>query len=116
MIPVWTSTLFLLLVGAAALAGLLPAAVLVLYLAASGATFLVYARDKRAATAGKKRTAERTLHLLALAGGWPGALLAQRLLRHKTRKQPFRSVYRATVLANCAALVLLIFLALQRGS
>jgi uncharacterized membrane protein YsdA (DUF1294 family) len=46
--------------------------------------------------------------MLALAGGWPGALVAQTLLRHKSRKQPFRSVFRATVLLNCAALAWLL--------
>jgi uncharacterized membrane protein YsdA (DUF1294 family) len=41
--------------------------------------------------------------LLALAGGWPGAPVAQRGLRHKSRKPSFRAVFRVTVLANGAA-------------
>lgn len=43
-----------------------------------------------------------------LAGGWPGALVAQELLRHKTRKREFRVVFRATVVLNCAGFVWLL--------
>ena len=50
---------------------------------------------------------ESTLHLLDLACGWPGGLAARHLLRHKTRKQPFRAVFWLTVVANCALLVTL---------
>lgn len=72
------------------------------YVAASVMTFFVYAIDKSAARRGGWRTPERTLHLLALAGGWPGALLAQRLLRHKTAKLPFRITFWTTVILNLA--------------
>lgn len=77
------------------------------YLALSAWTFAVYAADKSAARAQGRRVRERTLHLLALAGGWPGALCAQRWLRHKSAKAPFRAVFRLTVLGNVALLVLL---------
>jgi len=78
-----------------------------LYLGLSAVTFLVYAADKSAASRGAWRTPENTLHLLALAGGWPGALLAQQLLRHKSTKQPFRLVFWATVVLNVAGLLVL---------
>ncbi|CAN7364745.1 DUF1294 domain-containing protein [Variovorax paradoxus] len=65
--------------------------------------FAVYGFDKSAAQAGRWRTAESTLHLLSLAGGWPGAWCAQRLFRHKSRKASFMAVYWATVLLNMAA-------------
>ena len=55
-------------------------------------TFLAFWRDKEAARAGRWRVQESTLLGLALVGGSLGAVLAQRLLRHKTRKEPFRSL------------------------
>jgi len=36
-------------------------------------------------------------------GGWPGALVAQQKLKHKSQKASFRNVFRVTVLINCAA-------------
>ena len=77
-----------------------PTTFAVIYLAASLAAFLAYAFDKSAAKGGRWRTSESTLHLLALAGGWPGALLAQQFLRHKSVKASFRSVFWGTVVLN----------------
>ena len=51
--------------------------------------FAAYGLDKRRATIGGRRIPERTLHVLAFLGGWPGALLGQRVFRHKTKKLPF---------------------------
>lgn len=84
----------------------LPAWVAGLYLGASVLTFLAYAADKAAARGGGWRTAEQTLHLLALLGGWPGALLAQQFLRHKSAKATFRQAFWGTVLLNVAGFVL----------
>ncbi len=95
---------FLLLVAAAAVVGPLPLEVLWLYLAASMLTYLIYYFDKSAAQAGKWRTQESTLHSLALLGGWPGAMGAQQVFRHKTSKASFRAVFWATVVINCALL------------
>lgn len=67
-------------------------------------TFVVYASDKSAAQRGMWRTKESHLHLLALAGGWPAAWLAQQMLRHKSQKTEFRAVYALTVLVHCGAL------------
>lgn len=67
--------------------------VLSAYALVSGVTFIAYAIDKHAATQGKRRTPERTLHTLELAGGWPGAFFAQRMLRHKTRKKSYQIVF-----------------------
>jgi Predicted membrane protein len=53
--------------------------------------FCVYWWDKDAARNDLWRVSEATLLGLALLGGSPGAVAAQRLLRHKTRKEPFRS-------------------------
>jgi uncharacterized membrane protein YsdA (DUF1294 family)/cold shock CspA family protein len=78
---------FLVFVTSAAFFGKLPFAVLWLYLVGSALTFLAYAFDKSAARNDQWRTQESTFHLLALIGGWPGALAAQGLLRHKSKKQ-----------------------------
>ena len=78
----------------------LPLFVPVLYVSASIVTFAAYAVDKSAATSGGWRIAEPSLLALGLIGGWPGGLLAQELLRHKTRKMSFRAVFWVTVMAN----------------
>ncbi|MBC3868937.1 DUF1294 domain-containing protein [Undibacterium oligocarboniphilum] len=52
--------------------------------------FLTYAIDQRAAVRRQYRISERRLLLLSLLGGWPGAWLAHRLLRHKIAKQSFQ--------------------------
>lgn len=71
-------------------------------------THLAYAIDKRAARKARWRVPEAQLHLLALLGGWPGAILAQQTLRHKTVKRSFRFAFWITVILNCAALVWLL--------
>jgi uncharacterized membrane protein YsdA (DUF1294 family)/cold shock CspA family protein len=67
-------------------------------------TYVTYALDKHAAQHGGRRIPESSLHGLELLGGWPGALLAQRVMRHKTRKIPYRIAFWAAVAVNCAAL------------
>jgi len=61
-------------------------------------TFLFYGYDKRQSLKSKERVPEFTLHLLALLGGTPGALLGQLSFRHKTKKLSFRIVFWAIVL------------------
>lgn len=53
-------------------------------------TFFAYGSDKRRAEAGEWRIPEATLHLAELAGGWPGAFLAQRVFRHKISKVSYQ--------------------------
>lgn len=60
-----------------------------IYLALSAATFVVFWIDKRRARAGRWRISERTLLSLSILGGWPGAMLAMRFVRHKTRTRKF---------------------------
>lgn len=62
-------------------------------------TFAVYAFDKRRAVKEGERTPETMLHLLELIGGWPGAFLGQRLLRHKSAKISYQFVFWLIVLA-----------------
>ncbi len=64
-----------------------------IWLAASGGvTFLAYGWDKSQAVRGGRRIPERTLHLLALAGGVAGAWLGRSVFRHKTRHASFTVV------------------------
>ncbi|MDX2506605.1 MAG: cold shock and DUF1294 domain-containing protein [Gammaproteobacteria bacterium] len=87
------------------LAAKIPVIILAFYAVASLLTFITYAVDKSAAQKGDWRTPESTLHFLSLAGGWPGALIAQQKLRHKSKKQSFRAVYWMTVFVNFGAFI-----------
>ena len=71
-------------------------------------TYGLYAKDKRAARRDLRRTPEQTLHLLSLLGGWPGALMAQAQLRHKTQKQPFKMLLWLTIIAHLLAVAVLL--------
>ncbi|HYD96288.1 MAG TPA: DUF1294 domain-containing protein [Noviherbaspirillum sp.] len=101
--------MFLAAVLGGALAGLLPLFVPGLYLAASVLAFAAYGIDKAAARKNRPRTRERTLHAFSLAGGWPGALIAQTAFRHKTQKQPFRIAFWLTVAGNGVLLAAFLF-------
>ena len=89
---------------AAVLIGKMPGWVGMAYGGMSVVAFGAYWKDKVAARADAWRTPEQTLHLLALLGGWPGALAAQALLRHKSAKGAFLVVFWLTVAANLGAL------------
>jgi len=95
--------IFFAIVGASVFVTDLPLLVPIYYLVLSLVSFIAYGIDKWAALRGRWRTAEGTLHLVALIGGWPGALIAQQVFRHKTRKEGFRTVFWATVILNCTA-------------
>ena len=93
---------FALVYAAASFAWELPLLVAGAYLVISLTCFVAYAIDKSAARNGGWRTPERTLLLLGLACGWPGALLAQQWLRHKTTKRSFQQMFWVTVVLNIA--------------
>ena len=78
----------------------LPLLVGAAYLVTSLTCFVAYALDKSAARARTWRTPELTLLALGLAGGWPGGLLAQQWLRHKTAKPSFQWKFHLTVALN----------------
>ena len=84
---------------------LLPFEAVFVVLGSCAITYVVYALDKYAAQTGHWRTPESTLHLLELAGGWPGAWIAQQTLRHKSRKPGYRIAFWTMVLLHCTALV-----------
>jgi len=69
------------------------AAYLIVVAVMSLVSFIAYGLDKRRAVNGGRRVSERTLHLMAFLGGWPGAWFGQRQFRHKTRKVSFRIVF-----------------------
>ena len=89
---------------AGGLSGALPWVVPGIYLLASGVACVAYAVDKSAARSGRWRTPESTLHLFGLACGWPGAVMAQRWLRHKSSKRSFLRMFWVTAVLNVAAL------------
>ncbi|MBV4484898.1 DUF1294 domain-containing protein [Pseudomonas sp. SWRI153] len=62
--------------------------------------FFLYWADKRKARVDAWRTPENILHAVELAGGWPGALIAQQVFRHKTRKVSFQILFWVIVLLH----------------
>ncbi|HUD90283.1 DUF1294 domain-containing protein [Sphingobium sp.] len=71
----------------------------------NGWTIACFWRDKRCAIIGARRIPEARLLTLALLGGSPGALLARRLFRHKTRKQPFSALLLLIVLVQSGLII-----------
>lgn len=77
------------------------------YLVFSMITFIVYYFDKKSSLKrSTARTSEQTLLLLGLFGGWPGSIIAQQFLRHKSSKKAFRRLFWLTVILNILALTL----------
>jgi uncharacterized membrane protein YsdA (DUF1294 family)/cold shock CspA family protein len=95
---------FLIMISGASWLGWVPVIFAASYLLTSALTLIVYALDKSAAQKNQWRTPENTLHTLALVGGWPGALIAQKWFRHKSSKTSFQFVFWITVIVNCGGL------------
>jgi uncharacterized membrane protein YsdA (DUF1294 family)/cold shock CspA family protein len=74
----------------------------VVYWLMSLITYFAYWSDKNKAKNGRWRTPESSLHLLELLGGWPGALAAQRVFRHKIRKLSYQLVFWLIVTVHVA--------------
>jgi len=72
--------------------------------------------DKAKAEAGSRRISEATLLNLAIVGGSIGTIAAQRTIRHKTRKEPFRTRLLVIVLIQCLLLAALIVGLIVTGS
>jgi uncharacterized membrane protein YsdA (DUF1294 family)/cold shock CspA family protein len=70
---------------------------LLLYPGMSFITYNMYADDKARAKRRDRRIPEKTLHLCELVGGWPGGFIAQRMLRHKNRKDSYQFEFWAIV-------------------
>jgi len=73
-----------------------------LYVGASLLCLVVYGIDKLAARGGHDRVPEAMLLSLGIVGGWPGAIVAQQVFRHKTVKRSFRVLFWLSVAANVA--------------
>ncbi|UXZ47304.1 DUF1294 domain-containing protein [Pseudomonas soli] len=73
---------------------------LAMYPVVSLVSLLLYWQDKQQARTQAWRTPEKVLHASELLGGWPGALLAQQVFRHKTRKVSYQVVCWGIVLVH----------------
>ena len=78
----------------------------VAYVGFSVVSLFAYALDKSAAVSARWRSSEKSLLLLDLFGGWPGGLVAQQLLRHKSSKASYRSAFWGAVLGNVMVFVI----------
>lgn len=67
------------------------------------ATFMAYGADKRAAIRGDRRIPEMNLHALEFLGGWPGALIGQKVFHHKTKKKSFQAMFWLMLVLQIAA-------------
>jgi uncharacterized membrane protein YsdA (DUF1294 family) len=108
-VAIVAATLFFALLVGLVVLGQASVVVLAPYAFFSAASFMMYREDKLAAMTRTWRVPESNLHFAALVGGWPGALVARRVFHHKTTKQPFRTIFWLTVVANCSALGVLVY-------
>ena len=113
--PYLVLAVFVLLYLAASVLWHVPLLVAAVYGVMSVTCFAIYAIDKRAARRAAWRTPEKTLWLLGLLCGWPGAVLAQQWLRHKTTKRSFQIVFWITVGLNVAGFAWLSMVSAQAG-
>lgn len=91
------------------LAGSFAFTVPLFYLEASLFTYWLYQIDKKLAASGhSSRLPEESLQMFSLIGGWPGALVAQKRLRHKVHKVPFQREFRFVIYGNSCFLLWLL--------
>ena len=107
-LPIIGGSVFAVIVTVLTVTGRAPWWVLPWYLLLSVLTFFLYGWDKVSAQGGHWRTQESTLNGLAMLGGWPGAWIAQRAWRHKSRKESFLAAFWVAVVVNLAALTALV--------
>jgi len=100
--------IFIVVVGWLLITRKITSSFILLYLATSLATFVLYAIDKYQSTTNGQRIPENILNLIALLGGWPGGIVAQEFLRHKSKKKSFRTTFFIMVSLNIIGLLFLI--------
>ena len=66
----------------------------------SGFTYLLYAVDKSISAREDWQVPEVLFHLFCLAGGWPGAILAQSFLRYKPTSVSYTPIFWTMLVAN----------------
>ena len=88
------------------LKGFLPEVFPFIFIGANLVVFLYYYQDKTSALRNDWRTPEASLHWLSLIGGWGGAYIAQKLFRHKYKKDAFMMTYKLTVFVNCLVITI----------
>jgi uncharacterized membrane protein YsdA (DUF1294 family) len=79
-------------------------------LLASIVTAILYVWDKRSAIKDHPRVSENTLLTWSCLGGWPGALIAGRLIRHKTIKTSYRVGFVICAVGNILATLTILYL------
>ncbi len=102
-----TAAMLLIVLELLVIMGKVPFAVTAWYAAMGAVSAHLYWRDKRAAMAGTWRVSERTLHIVDLAGGIIGGLLAQHRYRHKKSKPSFQTTTFAVVTAHAIVMALI---------
>lgn len=71
------------------------------FLVINAITAALYAYDKLASNYFRNyRIREFNLLAFGLIGGWIGAIFAQQLFRHKTRKQPFQNWFKCSIMGH----------------
>lgn len=90
--------------------------VLFAYILMSLLIFIIYAMDKTKAHKNQWRTPERTLHLLELFGGWPGALITQRVIRHKNNKASYQNIFCTIVIIHFISWFVFLFYTINFNS
>ncbi len=98
--------LFFVLVAEGTINRFLPVPFLFILIGTNLLVFLYYYQDKSSAIKKDWRTPETKLHLLSLLGGWPSAYIAQKMFKHKLKKQSFMLTYKFTVFLNCLIIIL----------
>jgi uncharacterized membrane protein YsdA (DUF1294 family) len=84
--------------------------ILIYYLIFSAVSALMHLVDKQRAINNRRRIPEKTLHSMELIGGWPGAILITRAIRHKTSKPRYMWTLYAIATLHVLGWMLLLYL------
>ena len=82
--------------------------VAILLVILNATAFVLFMLDKYLAQERRRRVPESTLLLVALFGGSVGAIAGQKYWRHKTQKEPFRTMLLSIAILHVLILVCLL--------